>query len=158
MESAHVCDSATGQEDGDHGPPAPGAAEDIIVLPWNDIDVLTNALDRHRDQVAAIITEPVMCNTNCIMPRSGYLEEMRRLCDERGIVLIFDEVITGFRLALGGAQEFFGVTPDDIALPHHDFRALVQTGQLNADTASTSLLAAVNNDVSSGDYHFRARH
>jgi len=60
--------------------------------------------------------------------------------------------------ALQRICHFFGVTPDDIALPHHDFRALVQTGQLNADTASTSLLAAVNNDVSSGDYHFRACH
>ena len=60
--------------------------------------------------------------------------------------------------ALQRICHFFGVTPDDIAMPHHDFRALVQTGQLNADTASTSLLAAVNNDVTSGDYHFRACH
>ena len=91
---------------------APGTADEVIVLPWNDIDVLTAALDRHGDEVAAIITEPVMCNTNCIMPGPGYLEEVRRLCDQRGIVLIFDEVITGFRLALGGAQQFLDVTPD----------------------------------------------
>ena len=91
---------------------APGAADDIILLPWNDIDVLTHAIDRHQGEIAAIITEPIMCNTNCIMPEPGYLEEMRRLCDERDIVLIFDEVITGFRLAVGGAQETLGVTPD----------------------------------------------
>ena len=91
---------------------APGAADDIILLPWNDIDVLTHAIDRHQGEIAAIITEPIMCNTNCIMPEPGYLEEMRHLCDERDIVLIFDEVITGFRLAVGGAQETLGVTPD----------------------------------------------
>lgn len=91
---------------------SPASAQEIVLLPWNDIEVLRRALDRHRGQVAAIITEPVMCNTNCIMPRPGYLEEMRRLCDEHGVVLIFDEVITGFRLAPGGAQEVLGVTPD----------------------------------------------
>lgn len=91
---------------------APGSADDIVVLPWNDIDVLETAIDRHQGEIAAVITEPIMCNTNCIMPRAGYLEEMRRLCDERGIVLIFDEVITGFRLGLGGAQQTLGVTPD----------------------------------------------
>ena len=91
---------------------APSTADEIIVLPWNDIEVLTKALDRHGEEVAAIITEPIMCNTNCIFPKPGYLEDMRRLCDERGIVLIFDEVITGFRVALGGAQELLGVTPD----------------------------------------------
>jgi glutamate-1-semialdehyde 2,1-aminomutase len=91
---------------------APGTADEVIILPWNDVEVLRAAVERHGDQVAAIITEPILCNTNCIMPRPGYLEEMRRLCDERGILLIFDEVITGFRVALGGAQELFGVTPD----------------------------------------------
>lgn len=91
---------------------AASVADDIIVIPWNDIDAVRNALDAHHNEVAAIITEPVMCNTNCIMPKSGYLEDMRGLCDERGVVLIFDEVITGFRLAAGGAQEMLGVTPD----------------------------------------------
>ncbi len=91
---------------------APGSADDIVVIPWNDVDVLKNAVDRYQGDIAAIITEPIMCNTNCIMPRAGYLEEMRRLCDERGIVLIFDEVITGFRMGLGGAQQLLGVTPD----------------------------------------------
>ena len=88
---------------------APGGADEIIVLPWNDIEALREAMDRHHNDIAAIITEPI---SHGIMPKSGYLEEMRRLCDERGIVLIFDEVITGFRVALGGGQELLGVTPD----------------------------------------------
>ena len=91
---------------------APGLADDIIILPWNNIDILRQTLDRQGDEVAAIITEPIMCNTNCILPKPGYLEEMRRLCDEHGVVLIFDEVINGFRVALGGGQELTGVTPD----------------------------------------------
>ena len=91
---------------------APSAADYVLVLPWNNIDVLRGALDEHPDEIAAIITEPIMCNSNVIFPVPGYLEEMRSLCDERGIVLIFDEVITGFRVALGGAQELLGVTPD----------------------------------------------
>ena len=91
---------------------APSTADYIIVLPWNNIDLLRRTVDEHGDEIAAIITEPIMCNSNCIFPRPGYLEAMRKLCDERGIVLIFDEVITGFRVALGGAQELLGVTPD----------------------------------------------
>jgi len=59
-----------------------------------------------------VITEPIMCNTGCLMPRPGYLEELRALCDKNKSLLIFDEVITGFRVSLGGAQELLGVTPD----------------------------------------------
>ena len=99
--------------------PVPGSAgiekataDDIIVLPWNDAGILRHTIERQGGEIAAIITEPIMCNTNCIMPKEGYLDEMRRLCDEHGIVLIFDEVITGFRLAPGGAQELFGIIPD----------------------------------------------
>ena len=91
---------------------APSTANDVIVLPWNDIAVLKKAIARHRDDIAAIITEPVLCNTNCVIAKDGYLEEMRQLCTDNGIVLIFDEVITGYRLALGGAQEMLGITPD----------------------------------------------
>ncbi len=88
---------------------SPGTAEEIIILPWNDVDALRRAVDQHHNQIAAVLTEPI---TSCIMPEPGYLEAMREICDERGIVLIFDEVITGFRIALGGAQELLGVTPD----------------------------------------------
>jgi glutamate-1-semialdehyde 2,1-aminomutase len=89
-----------------------GTADEVIILPWNDIDILRDTIERRGDEIAAILTESIMCNTNHIFPRPGYLEEMRRLCDEYEIVLIFDEVITGFRVALGGAQELLGVTPD----------------------------------------------
>lgn len=90
----------------------PNTAQDVLVLPWNDLGSVQRLVDEQGEDIAAIITEPIMCNANCIMPRPGYLKGLRRLCDQRGIVLIFDEVITGFRVALGGAQELFGVTPD----------------------------------------------
>ncbi len=86
--------------------------ENVIVLPWNDAELLRQTVARHGSELAAVIMEPVMCNNACIPPRPGYLEATRDLCSEQGIVLIFDEVITGFRLDLAGAQGFFGVTPD----------------------------------------------
>jgi glutamate-1-semialdehyde 2,1-aminomutase len=86
--------------------------EELIILPWNDLELLKKTVDENHADLAAIITEPVMCNNGCIPPQPGFLEGMRELCDKYGIVLIFDEVITGFRLGLGGAQRHFGVTPD----------------------------------------------
>jgi glutamate-1-semialdehyde 2,1-aminomutase len=91
---------------------ANGALDATIVLPWNNLDLLRETMRTYSDELAAVIMEPVMCNTGCIVPAPGYLESVRDLCSEYGIVLIFDEVITGFRLGLGGAQEHFGVTPD----------------------------------------------
>lgn len=88
------------------------ATADAHILPWNDADAVARYLAEHGQKIAAIITEPVMCNTGVIPPRSGYLETLRKLCDEHGVVLIFDEVITGFRLGLDGAQGKFGVRPD----------------------------------------------
>ena len=67
--------------------------------------------ERHRE-IAAIITEPIMCNNSCILPAAGFLEGLREICDQYDIALIFDEVITGFRISLGGAQQYFNVTPD----------------------------------------------
>ncbi|WP_127143878.1 aspartate aminotransferase family protein [Pelagibacterium montanilacus] len=86
--------------------------DDVIVLPWNDLDAVRHTLEEHGDNIAALITEPVMCNTGAILPRKGYLEGLRELTREHGVVLIFDEVITGFRLGLGGAQGRYGITPD----------------------------------------------
>lgn len=91
---------------------AAGAAREVILLPWNDLDAVRDAMARHGNEVAAVITEPVMCNQGCIEPRPGYLEGLRALCDEHGAALIFDEIITGFRLGLAGAQGHYGVTPD----------------------------------------------
>ncbi|TDE58588.1 aminotransferase class III-fold pyridoxal phosphate-dependent enzyme [Nonomuraea mesophila] len=90
----------------------PGHADDLIICPWNDLETLTGLMERHSGQIAAVIAEPVLCNTGAISPDPGYLEGVRRLCDEHGSLLIFDEIITGFRLAPGGAQEHLGITPD----------------------------------------------
>lgn len=83
-----------------------------IVLPWNDLALVEQTLSERHEELAAIITEPVMCNSGCIEPAPGFLAGLRELCDRHGIVLIFDEVITGFRLGLGGAQKYYGVIPD----------------------------------------------
>ncbi len=91
---------------------AESAAGDLICLPWNDLDAIRMAMTRHGDEVAAIITEPVMCNQGCIEPEPGFLQGLREICDTHGSALIFDEIITGFRLGLGGAQAHYGVTPD----------------------------------------------
>ena len=91
---------------------SPSSAEEVIVLPWNDLDVVAAAIRKHPDSIAAIIMEAVPVNTNSAFPNPDYLEGVRKLCDENSILLIFDEVITGFRLAVGGAQELLGVTPD----------------------------------------------
>ncbi|HEU5314853.1 MAG TPA: aminotransferase class III-fold pyridoxal phosphate-dependent enzyme, partial [Chloroflexota bacterium] len=88
------------------------AAQDVAVLPWNDLPAVERFLDKHAEDTAALIMEPILCNTCVIKPHAGYLEGVRALCDRHGVVLIFDEVITGFRVALGGAQDLLGVTPD----------------------------------------------
>jgi glutamate-1-semialdehyde 2,1-aminomutase len=90
----------------------PLAKEESLILPWNDLTLVERTLAERSPEIAAIITEPVMCNNGCIPPEPGFLEGLRALCDQYGCLLIFDEVITGFRLGMGGAQAFFGVTPD----------------------------------------------
>ena len=89
-----------------------GAAGDTIVLPYNDLGPVAEVLAREGEQVAAIIVEPIAGNMGVVPPRPGFLQGLRDLCTEYGVVLIFDEVISGFRVALGGAQELYGVTPD----------------------------------------------
>ena len=90
----------------------PGAYAEVVVLPWNDLGALAAALERHRGEIAGVIMEPMMLNSGGILARPGYLEGVRALCTADEIGLIFDEVITGFRVALGGAQTRLGVTPD----------------------------------------------
>ncbi len=84
----------------------------ITLAPWNDVEVLGDILQTEGEQIAAIIVEPMLGNGAALMPRPGYLEFLREQADQYGIVLIFDEVKTGFRIAQGGAAEYFGVTPD----------------------------------------------
>jgi glutamate-1-semialdehyde 2,1-aminomutase len=89
-----------------------GAARDTAVLPYNDLDAVKELFGREGESFAAVILEPVAGNMGCVPPARGYLEGLREITSEYGIVLIFDEVMTGFRLARGGAQEYYGVTPD----------------------------------------------
>jgi glutamate-1-semialdehyde 2,1-aminomutase len=91
---------------------APHASDDVAVLPWNDVEAIDRYVSANASKIAAIITEPVMLNTGGILPRKGYLQHLRHVAKTHGIVLIFDEVITGFRVALGGAQELYDVAPD----------------------------------------------
>ena len=90
----------------------PGVVNDVVICPWNDPAALSAILDAHKGQWAAAIAEPIVANNACLTPQPGFLEFLREQCTRRGIVLIFDEVVTGFRLAAGGAQEHFGVVPD----------------------------------------------
>lgn len=86
--------------------------ENVVVAPWNDVDILERLLDEHSEKVAAVMMEPVLCNSGCLMPKPGYLQVAKYLAHRHGALLVFDEVITGFRMALGGAQSHYGVTPD----------------------------------------------
>lgn len=86
--------------------------DEFIIIPWNDLALLEKTVAENYEEIAAIITEPVMCNNGCVLPEEGFLQGMRQLCSEYDIALIFDEVITGFRLGLGGAQQYFNITPD----------------------------------------------
>ena len=89
-----------------------GAPYDVIVVRWNDKDALERCLEEHGDSVAACMMEPIMGNAGVIPPEPGYLQELREATLDRDILLIFDEVITGIRVAAGGAQEYFQVVPD----------------------------------------------
>ena len=97
-------------------PGSPGVPEDIvkntISIPYNDLEVLDKTLEDESLDIACVIMEPVAGNMGCVIPDRAFLERVRQLTSKRGIVLIFDEVITGFRLAYGGAQELFGIRPD----------------------------------------------
>jgi glutamate-1-semialdehyde 2,1-aminomutase len=83
-----------------------------LALPYNDVAAVAAAFASHKDAIACIIVEPVVGNAGCIPPAAGYLESLRRLTAENGALLIFDEVMTGFRVSLGGAQELYGIRPD----------------------------------------------
>ena len=88
-----------------------GTAQDTLLAAFNDLSQVEQLVNTSED-IAAIILEPVVGNMGCVLPKEGFLQGLRKLCDDKGIVLIFDEVMTGFRLSKGGAQELFGVIPD----------------------------------------------
>ena len=97
-------------------PTSPGVptslADLTLTLPFNDFEAATRLFDEFGHDIAGLIVEPVAGNMNCIPPREGFLQHLRALCTRHGAVLIFDEVMTGFRIALGGAQAHYGITPD----------------------------------------------
>jgi glutamate-1-semialdehyde 2,1-aminomutase len=97
-------------------PTSPGVPEETtkntIVLPYNDIAAIEDMFKKEGNDIAAVIAEPVMANVGLILPKTNYLLNLRKLTSQYGVVLIFDEIITGFRLALGGAQEYFNIKPD----------------------------------------------
>ena len=89
-----------------------GTADDTLIAPYNDLKFVKNLIKHNNDKIAAIIIEPVAGNMGCIIPKDGFIEGLRELCNKNEILLIFDEVMTGFRLAQGGAQELLGVNAD----------------------------------------------
>ena len=96
-----------------NSPGVPKVLADLtLTLPYNDFDAATRLFDEAGDDIAGVIVEPIVGNANCILPRDGYLQHLRDLCTRHGAILIFDEVMTGFRVALGGAQQRYGIEPD----------------------------------------------
>lgn len=97
-------------------PDSPGVPEDAtkntILVPFNDEEAMSRIISENKNEIACIIIEPIMGNIGCVPPRDGYLKFLREITEENNILLIFDEVITGFRLSKGGAQEYYGVVPD----------------------------------------------
>jgi glutamate-1-semialdehyde 2,1-aminomutase len=89
-----------------------GVANDTLIATFNDLESVSRLIEANPKKIAAIIVEPVVGNMGCVLPKQGFLQGLRDLCTQNDILLIFDEVMTGFRLARGGAQELFGITPD----------------------------------------------
>ena len=90
----------------------PNVADNVHVAMWNSVEAVERVFAEHGSEIAAVVMEPVLCNSGCILPGDGYLAAVRDIAHRHGALLIFDEVITGFRMAPGGAQQFFGVIPD----------------------------------------------
>lgn len=111
LDNIHTRNDGTVAAPASQGQPA-AALRDVLPLEWNDLLAFEQLMASQGSEVAAVIMEPVMLNAGVIVPEPGYLEAVRRICTERGAVLIFDETISGFRVALGGAAERFGVHPD----------------------------------------------
>jgi glutamate-1-semialdehyde 2,1-aminomutase len=122
---------------------APHARDDTLLIPWNDAEALKAVLERHGEDIALVLMEPVMLNFGCCPPREGYLQQVRALCDRYDVLLCFDEVFTGFRMALGGAQEVFGVTPDLVVLA----KAIAGGMPLSAVAGSREVMQVLRDDT-----------
>jgi glutamate-1-semialdehyde 2,1-aminomutase len=119
------------------------AMSDVSVARFNDLDSVRSLLADRSADIAAVIVEPVLCNSGVLLPEAGFLEGLRELCTETGTVLIFDEVITGFRLALGGAAEYFSVTADLTIMA----KAIASGFSLAAIGGRADIIDQVNNGV-----------
>ncbi len=86
--------------------------DEVVLAPWNDVAVLERVMQKHGPELAAVITEPIMANMGCIPPRDGYLQKLRELTRHYGVLFVVDEVVTGFRYAPGGCQQYYGIEPD----------------------------------------------
>ncbi len=149
-----------------------GTAQDTLLADYNDIESVKSLFDANKDQIACVIIEPVAGNMGCVPPTNNFLQKLRTLCDENQALLIFDEVMTGFRLAKGGAQEYFGINADIVCfgkvigggLPVGAFAArneimdylapvgpVYQAGTLSGNplamAAGLTMLQSINNDV-----------
>jgi glutamate-1-semialdehyde 2,1-aminomutase len=140
MRQSSAAGAAAGKVQPGTGGQSEVALDEVILLPWNDLDALETALRADND-IAVVISEPVMCNSGCIMPKPGYLERIRELTKELGIVMILDEVITGFRVSLGGAHGRFGLKPDLVTVG----KALGCGIGVSAVVGSRELMALVDN-------------
>lgn len=113
-----------------------------LMIHWNDADALEAILEKYAEKIAMVLMEPIMLNAGCCPPRPGYLESVRELCDKYGVLLCFDEVFTGFRVGLGGAQAEFGVTPDLAIFA----KAMAGGLPLSAVAGKKSVLQALRDD------------
>ena len=149
------------------------ALSDVLMIEWNDAGAFGRAIADHGDELAAVIMEPVMLNAGAIVPEPGYLQAVRQACQQRGIVLIFDETITGFRVAAGGAAERYGVHPDlavygkamaagwpcAALAGRRDLFAGVATGAVthagtfNGNTIAAAAVLASLDELASGEVH-----
>jgi glutamate-1-semialdehyde 2,1-aminomutase len=112
MVSYHPSEAELGCCTPGYGGQLPQEYAETLVLPWNNLSALEDVFSLYTGKIACVITEPIMVNSGCCMPEHGFLEGMIDLCRKNGAVSIFDEIITGFRVALGGAREYFGLIPD----------------------------------------------
>jgi len=121
----------------------PQSLEDVELIDWGDLDALSSALESEANDIAAVFLEPVLVNSGVIVAPDGFLAAVRELCDRTGTVLVFDEVITGFRIARGGAVDRFGVTPDLVVLA----KAIAAGYPLAAITGRAKIIDQVTSGV-----------